>query len=346
MFMTTPSAPREAFSPCIVPRLAAPHLLGAMTPARPGWPGAVAVALGQGGRAMLAGEQRAQARRIEANERTAYRSFFAVAGALHGEAEFQCHETAGVATFVSRGQPRCAVFNRVLGLGLEAALDAALLNDLHGPFREAGCGPAFELLPALIDSAEAATLRAARVRKAVSAVVLHLGAGTGLAEAAGQARARQQVAAPGPHGLWAGRASGPQRREAAEICAEVFGMPTPVRAVIEALADEPGWQLWLATIDGAPAGAALSYTHDEHGRRQAWFGWAATRPAWRGRGVKGALDDARIAAAEAAGCELISTDTALGTREAPDPSLLSLVHRGFVPAHLRATYLPVPCRAA
>ena len=274
----------------------------------------------------------APAREIEANERDAYLSLFEVGAELFGTATFDAQAAGGATAFISPLQRRPGVFNRVLGLGLERPLDTETLRQLAEHFRRAGCVPTFDLLPALLDAEAGLTLRAQQLRKAATGVVLHRMLGPD-AESQPVRQGMRQVVRPGVQAL---RVAGPGCRAVAAICVDVFDLPLPVLAVLEALQDQPGWSHWLALVDGQPAGAALSYLRD--GR--CWFGWAATLPAWRGRGVKCALDDARIAAARAAGCGWISTDTGTGTPQAPDRSLQSLMHRGFLAAHLRASYLP------
>lgn len=265
---------------------------------------------------------------IEGNEREAYRSLFEVGAELFGSATFAVHEVEGATAFVCPAMRRPGVFNRVLGLGLERPLDTTLLGELAERFRRFGRVPSFELLPALLDAEASMTLRAGHVRRAATGVVLHR-------PRADAAEAASTAATARP-GVQVQRVSGPGCRAVATLCVEVFDVPTPVLDVLEALQDQPGWGHWLALVDGQPAGAALTYMHE--GR--AWFGWACTLPAWRGRGIKGALDDARIEAADQAGCRWISTDTGTGTPLAPDRSLLSLMRRGFSVAHLRASYLP------
>lgn len=268
----------------------------------------------------------ALARELETNECDAYRSLFGVGAALFGDAAFEVESGDGVTAFLSPLVRKPGVFNRVLGLGLRAPPRAAELIGLVEHFRRAGCTPAFDLPPPLVDIAAAEVLRALRIRRAATAAVLQRRLDCQTVVHIGRER---------PAGLRVELARGELSGQAATICAEVFGVPATVRSVLRALADEPGWQLWLASLGGQPAGAALSYTRG--GR--CWFGWAATLPGCRGRGVKGALDEARIAAAEAAGCTLISSDTATGTSTAPDHSLRSLLRSGFAATYLRATYL-------
>ena len=73
--------------------------------------------------------------------------------------------------------------------------------------------------------------------------------------------------------------------------------------------DVPGWQLYLARIDGKPAAAAKLFLHDGVG----YFADAATRPEFRGRGLQAALLRHRAAAAAQAGAELTYSQAASGS---------------------------------
>jgi ribosomal protein S18 acetylase RimI-like enzyme len=63
----------------------------------------------------------------------------------------------------------------------------------------------------------------------------------------------------------------------------------------------PGWQLYLARVDGLPAAAGILFLHDNVG----YCADAATDPAFRRRGLQAALLRRRIADAHAAGVEFV-----------------------------------------
>jgi GNAT superfamily N-acetyltransferase len=270
----------------------------------------------------------AQAVEFEANETAAYRSLFETAATVHGDRAFRVLSFEGASAFVSPLVRKQGVFNRVLGLGLRGPVQHGSLRGLVELFEKEGCSPAIDLAPQALESVRMDALRTMRMRRSVTAAVLHrrLDAGGTLTES------------PKPLSLRVDQARGAQCDVVAAICVRVFAVPAAIEPVLAALEDQPGWQHWLATVDGRPAGAALSYTQGP----RCWFGWAATLPDCRGLGVKGALDDARIAHAQAAGCSLVTSDTATGTSAAPDHSLRSFLRRGFATAYVRATYLRVP----
>jgi GNAT superfamily N-acetyltransferase len=76
-----------------------------------------------------------------------------------------------------------------------------------------------------------------------------------------------------------------------------------------ALGSVPGASCFVATIDGEPAGAAALAIHDD----VALLFAASVIPAFRYRGVQGALLSARIAAARARGCRLFTVAAAPGS---------------------------------
>lgn len=84
---------------------------------------------------------------------------------------------------------------------------------------------------------------------------------------------------------------------------------------------EPGWHLYLATIDGTDAGTAILYMHDGVG----YFADASTAQSARGRGVHQALLARRRQDALAAGAELVCGQAAY----------LSTSHRNMERAGLR-----------
>ena len=68
--------------------------------------------------------------------------------------------------------------------------------------------------------------------------------------------------------------------------------------------DVPNWRLYLARVDGRPAGAAVLALTDDVG----YLAVASTAPEFRGRGVHTATVRRRVADAHAAGVELVSAE--------------------------------------
>ncbi|MCB9682628.1 MAG: GNAT family N-acetyltransferase [Alphaproteobacteria bacterium] len=94
---------------------------------------------------------------------------------------------------------------------------------------------------------------------------------------------------------------------------EGWGVTAPLarRVATAALATWPGpasWHRYVAFVDGVPAGAALLSTFDD----VAYLADASTVPAYRGRGLQGALIAQRVQAAREAGARTVFVGTAYG----------------------------------
>lgn len=260
------------------------------------------------------------ARIIEGSETAAYRSLFATGAAVHGALAFQVRPLASATAFVSPLVGKPGVFNRVMGLGLWEPATPALLDRISALYQAAGCGFGIDLASAAIPSELPAWLRERRIRRAGLASVV---CGT-----------PHQV--PGPHPrLEVVRATDDgQRAQAAAICAQVFGVNQAVQELLAALPSDQGWRHWLALLGGVPVAAALSFVHGRH----CWFGWAATLPDYRGQGAKGAIDNAWVSDAHAAGCTQANSETACSPLAGPNPSFRSFQRLGFTEAYVRTTY--------
>jgi GNAT superfamily N-acetyltransferase len=74
--------------------------------------------------------------------------------------------------------------------------------------------------------------------------------------------------------------------------------------------DVPQWHLFLARVDGAPAGAAVLSVHDDIG----YLAAGSVLPQFRGRGIHAALLGARIAKAKARQCKIVTGAAAWGSQ--------------------------------
>jgi hypothetical protein len=88
---------------------------------------------------------------------------------------------------------------------------------------------------------------------------------------------------------------------------------------------EPGWSLYLARLDGLPAATGILYVRDRVG----YCADAATVPAFRGRGLQGALLRRRIADAGAAGVDFVSSGA----------TFLSTSHRNMERVGMRVQFV-------
>jgi GNAT superfamily N-acetyltransferase len=93
--------------------------------------------------------------------------------------------------------------------------------------------------------------------------------------------------------------------------------------------DVPDWHLFLARIDGAPAGAAVLSIHDRIG----YLAAASTLPEYRGRGVQSALIAARLERAHARRCTVVSVGADWGSQ-----SQRNLQRAGLAIAHVKSIW--------
>lgn len=106
--------------------------------------------------------------------------------------------------------------------------------------------------------------------------------------------------------------------EFAKIYTVGFGMPEgPLTKLFRALPGAPGWQCFGAWDGSDLVSVANLFVAGDVGV----LGGAATLPDKRGRGGQTALMSVRVAAAAAAGCAWISSETGSESEEEPNPSL-------------------------
>jgi GNAT superfamily N-acetyltransferase len=113
-----------------------------------------------------------------------------------------------------------------------------------------------------------------------------------------------------------------------------FGMDPALGSVLAALIGQPHWQPFMVFDGDAPAGAAALYAREGLG----WLDWAATDPAFRGRGGQGALLRHRITRARELGCTRIFTATGEEVPGDPQHSYRNIERVGFAPDYLRKNY--------
>jgi GNAT superfamily N-acetyltransferase len=101
------------------------------------------------------------------------------------------------------------------------------------------------------------------------------------------------------------------------------------RASVARWAEIEEWRLYVARVEGEPAGAALLSVDDDVG----YLANASTLPESRRLGVHTALIRARIADARAAGCELVAAQAEFGSA-----SMRNLERAGLHPAYTKAVW--------
>jgi ribosomal protein S18 acetylase RimI-like enzyme len=128
-----------------------------------------------------------------------------------------------------------------------------------------------------------------------------------------------------------------ERQPEPEVFADVIlrghGVPEGARvrdrASVARWAKIEGWRLYLARRDGELAGAALLAIDDDVG----YLANASTLPDHRRRGVQAALIAARIADAQAAGCDCVASQAEFGST-----SMRNLERAGLTIAYTKAVW--------
>ena len=130
--------------------------------------------------------------------------------------------------------------------------------------------------------------------------------------------------------------AGPDRgRLFGSIVARGFGLPDMAGEWLAALAERPGFRLFLAYDGAEPAGAGALFAHDGIG----WLGVAATLPEHRRKGAQGAVLAARIRLAGELGLRALATETGERTDDRPSNSYRNILRAGFEEAYLRPNYV-------
>ena len=260
--------------------------------------------------------------RVEQNEAAAYETL--VAAAEHaGQAGFRSRRIGGACALLAPSLTRMVLLNRVIGLGVGEPATEDQVAGLAELYAGTNVAWGVELSPSARPEALAGWLKAKRLRKGpASAMFIRP------CSALPEARTDLQIRAWRPTDGDAG----------ATLAAEVFQVPPEVRLILAQLPRQPHWRQWLAFDGDTPVATSLLFIHGD----AAWAGWAATRPSYRGRGLHTALVSARLRDAADHGCRWVTTDTAIGTSEKPDPSYRNHLRLGFEVVHVRHTHVAAP----
>lgn len=203
-----------------------------------------------------------------------------------GAAHYRTH---GITAFSCRAIPSYYM-NRIVGIG---AGQADLVDDVLSWFDPDAPSPTVELLPTSLSRSLASML----TRRGFAQTGVHATVAVAAAAMASEHtdRAVSVEHVTGPRGM-AGF-------EQAYFAGWGLRPPDPADSnnSIRGWLTQPGWRLYLARCDGVPVGAAVLYLAENVG----YLASAATVPAWRGKGVQGALLRHRIRDAAAAGVDVV-----------------------------------------
>lgn len=223
------------------------------------------------------------------------------------------------------GDPESTLFNRVLGLGIEQPLDAGVVSAVAARYGHLEGPWGMELAPAAMHEHARPLLRQLRLRRSLPTAMLVMNSD----DLAGE-RPPWQVE----------RVGAEQAALAADVVEQVFDVSTPVARILRCAPTSKEFAQWVAFDDGRPVACCLMHLRGE----TAWFGWSATLPTHRGRGLQSALLWHSVRDARERGCRWITAETATGTGGAPDPSFRNMKRFGFVELYRRHGYLHLPLR--
>ncbi len=261
------------------------------------------------------------ARIIERSEAAAYRSFIQ-AGGIEISQRFGFRAVAsGSAIAVMADRVTSTLnLNRVLSLGVEEPADEDAVERIVKLYAESGAPYAIELSPFAKPTEIKDWLRARRIRRGIETAMLFRGA-----TPAKPVKTAFRIAKTGPK----------EADQLTHLCCVNFNMPELIGPLIAATAELPGWRQWIVYDGATPVAGSLSYI--ENGI--CWLGWTSVVPSHRGRWCHALIVSTEINDAVEAGCEWITTETALSTKTRPDPAHHNLSLFGFTEAYLRPTYI-------
>lgn len=253
----------------------------------------------------------------ELAELEAFRDLYAVAPASLGA---RVAELGGALCIRLEADPRSAMFNRALGLGLAQPATERAVDRIASFFGD-GIGWAVALAPQAEPAELAAWLEARGFTRGYG--------WTKFTRAAGIA----------PEAATALRVKRVEDGEAfAEAFVRGYGTPEFFREWLARVPGRPGWHCFVAFEGTAPAGVGALYVTGTVG----WVGIGATVPEHRRKGAQNAILAARIDAAAEAGCEVVATETGEPRGDEPGGSWRNIARAGFEPQYVRANYLSAP----
>jgi GNAT superfamily N-acetyltransferase len=122
------------------------------------------------------------------------------------------------------------------------------------------------------------------------------------------------------------------------VVREGYELPAETESQLGRMPAVDGFDCYVAYADDEPAAAGVLFTDGAAG----WFGFAATRAAFRRRGGQSALIAARIRRAEELGVQTLVTETGERQPDRPSNSYRNIVRAGFRPAYVRPNFVLPP----
>jgi GNAT superfamily N-acetyltransferase len=219
-----------------------------------------------------------------------------------------------------RDVPSNSMFDRALGLGLEAPVEEAALDGVCAWFEERG----IDLFVSVFHEARPPELSEWLEERGFEPAWAWMKFSRGVEPLPDD---------DGP--LRVDRATQDDLAVLGHVVATAFGMPEWVGKWVAALHGRRGWSLQLAREGATPVGAAGLFVDGRAG----YLTFGSVLPEHRGKGAQRALFAARIREAAALGCELLVTET--GVREPGKAafSYANILRAGFEEQYVRPNYV-------
>ncbi len=231
-------------------------------------------------------------------------------------------ESVGAATVsMARNEPSI-LLNRTIGLGVEGEAAPETVSAIASRYAEEGVGRYFlHLHP---------EARPSGIREWIE--------GAGLVRARGWMKFHRGPTVPPKLGssLRVERIGAGLAPDFGRIVAECFDLTEASAPLFAALANRPGWRLYMSFADDEPAGTGAMFVHDGI----AWLDMGATLPAFRKRGGQSAVMRRRILDAIGLGCHTLLTTTGEEVEGDPQHSYKNIERAGFRPAYVRENFAP------
>lgn len=235
----------------------------------------------------------ALARRLEAFAARSQRAFGEVAARLYpGRGSSTLEIAGGWASFCLPGAP----FNQAFGMGMDAPVADTALDALEAFFFQRGCASVVNTTPWTDRGFLGELARRGYAVSGFENVLVRELEGATIETGDGF-----DIRVTDDRELWA-----------RQVALGFSGAGEATRGDVKVgriVAYEPGIVPFLAWVDGEPAGTGVLTVHDGIGS----LNGDTTLPPFRGRGIQQALQRARLAAAQAAGCTLAVTDASPGS---------------------------------
>ncbi|MDX6480829.1 MAG: hypothetical protein QOG85_1339 [Gaiellaceae bacterium] len=217
-----------------------------------------------------------------------------------------------------------SLFNRVIGLGAAAPATDEQLDEIAATYAARGQSSWSVSLSPLAEPEDLAARLVERemARGGDFAKVIRT------TDAPGEARTDLRVEAVGPE-----HAAG-----FAAVNVAAWRVPDALSHWFAGSVGRAGWRHYVAFDGDDPVSTGALFVSDGMG----WLGFGATLPTHRNRGGQGAIMARRIADAAELGCEVVHTETAAETPEAPNPSYRNMIRAGFELAYLRPNFSSPP----